>query len=90
MQNPVKAGDGDFFENNQPLQAVNCFLKSSTSDAGAAILLRLQRQFNIAFNNVNAKYDFRLTLIATLTIHQLCKCIWIMYVYKYVCLYKYL
>ena len=27
MQNPVNTGDGDSFENSQPLQAVNYFLK---------------------------------------------------------------
>ena len=27
IQNPVKAGDGDSFENSQPLQTVNYFLK---------------------------------------------------------------
>ena len=27
IQNPVKAGNGDSFENNQPLQAVNYFFK---------------------------------------------------------------
>ena len=44
--------------------------------------MRLQRQFNIAFNNANAKCDVKLTLIAMLTIHQLYKYIQInMHVY---------
>ena len=40
----------------------------------------LQQQFNIAFNNANAKCDVRLTLIAKLTIHQYAN------MHKYACL----
>ena len=66
IQNPVKAGDGDSFENSQPLQVVNYFLKKPHHRCLTSIIwLRLQRQFNIAFNIC----DVRLTLIATLTIH---------------------
>ena len=44
--------------------------------------MRLQRQFSIAFNNSNAKCNVKLTLIAMLTVHQLCK----LRIDKYVCL----
>ena len=29
MQNPVEPGDEDSFENSQPLEADNCFLKKT-------------------------------------------------------------
>ena len=73
--NPIKTGDGNSCKSSQPLQMVNPFIEKLHPRRSNLIA-----QSSIAFHNANAKGDVRLTLIAMLAIHQLCKYIYI-YIY---------